>query len=175
MNAWGLFDRFLINFYRFTGNPVGDFFIGTLAVSFLAVLVGELTISLVFQINKNHLDRLNTRLADLNRLSLKALQLGEEKIYRACNKEANETFGRVFFNMFGLSAASLWPAFFVLAWMQQRFSGVEFPLPFTGYAVSYFVPFLLCYVFSRIIFGRVKHRLPYFKRVREILAAYEKN
>ncbi|MGQ9824992.1 MAG: hypothetical protein ACUVSK_08350 [Desulfotomaculales bacterium] len=175
MDGWGYFDLFMVSFYRLTGNPVSDFFLGTLIVSFLAVVAGEFTISLVFQVNKNHLDRLNTRLVDLNSLSMKALQMGEEKIYRACNKEANDTFGRVFFNMFGLSAASLWPAFFALAWMQQRFSGIGFPVPFTGYEVNYFVPFLLCYLLSRMVFGRLKGRLPYFRCIQEMLAAYEKN
>ncbi len=175
MGLWVIGDAILINFYKLTGNSVVDYFLGTLTVSFLAVLLGEFTISLVFKVNKNHLDRLNTRLGDLHRLSLTALRLGDKQNYQACNKEANDTFGKVFFNMFGLSAASLWPAFFALAWMQQRFAGIPFPIPFTGWTVNYVFIFVLCYILARIFFGRIKHRLPYFKGVHEMLAAYEEN
>ncbi|MCL6446822.1 MAG: hypothetical protein K6U04_01505 [Armatimonadetes bacterium] len=175
MDFWAVLDLILISFYRLTGNPVLDFFLGTFGVAFLVVLIGEFTISLVFKANKRHLESLNVRLSDLHRLSMAALRLGDKKSYRACNKEANDTFGQVFFNMFGLSAASLWPAFFALSWMQQRFAGIGFPLPFTGYTVNYVVPFLICYILSRMLFGRVKHKLPYFKGVSEMLAACEKN
>ncbi|MEW6423957.1 MAG: hypothetical protein AB1523_04315 [Bacillota bacterium] len=175
MGFWEILDLILISFYRITGDPLPDFFLGTFGLAFLAVLIGEFTISLVFKANKRHLDGLNVRLSDLHRLSMAALRLGDKNSYQACNKEANDAFGQVFFNMFGLSAASLWPAFFALAWMQQRFAGIGFPLPFTGYAVNYVVPFLICYILSRMLFGRVKHKLPYFKGVHEMLAAYEKN
>lgn len=166
---------FLIVLYRITGNPVLDYFAGTFLLALLTVLIGEFTVSLVFKINKNHLDKLNARLADLHNLSLLALKKGDKKSYQACNKEANDAFGRVFFNMFGLSAASLWPIFFALAWMQQRFSGIGFPIPFTGYEVNYVVTFLVCYFLARILFGRIKHKLPYFKGVHEMLLTYEKN
>lgn len=175
MDWWSLLDRFLIIFYRATGNPVVDYFLGTLAVSLLAVIVGEFTISLVFRINKNHLDRLNSRLVDVHNLSLTALKLGDKENYRACNKEANDAFGQVFFNMFGLSAASLWPVFFVLAWMQERFAGITFPLPFTGLMANYVFTFLVCYILARIFFGKIKHRLPYFKGVHKMLLDYGEN
>ncbi|NHM27234.1 hypothetical protein G7K71_09590 [Desulfofundulus sp. TPOSR] len=175
MGLWELVDQVLIMFYKISGHPVFDYFLGTFLVALLAVVIGEFTISIVFLVNKNHLDRLNTRLADLQQLSLAALKLGDKKSYDACNKEANDAFGRAFFNMFGLSAAALWPAFFALAWMQQRFAGIGFPIPFTGLAVNYVFTFLICYILARMFFGRVKNRLPYFRGIHRMLMAYEEN
>ena len=63
------------------------------------------------------------RFEKMNRLSSEALSLGDKESYKACNKEGNDAFGQLFFNKFGLSAASLWPIFFALAWMQDRFAG----------------------------------------------------
>ncbi len=175
MDLWVMMDKFLISFYKISGHPVVDYFAGTFAVALLAVIVGEFTVSIVFRVNKNHLDRLNTRLAELQQLTMAALKLGDRKSYDACNKEANDAFGRAFFNMFGLSAASLWPAFFALAWMQQRFAGIGFPIPFTGLAVNYVFTFIICYILARIFFGKIKHRLPYFSGIHQMLMAYEEN
>lgn len=173
MGFWAALDRFLILFYRITGDPVVDFFLGTFLLALLTVVVGEFTISLVFRANKKHLDQLNARLEKMHRLSLAALEERNEEAYRACNKEANEAFGKVFFNAVGLSAASLWPVFFALAWMQERFGGIPFPIPFTPWAVNYVFIFLACYVMARVIFGRVMYRLPYFKHVKEMLRSYD--
>lgn len=152
---------------------MADFFLGTFLLALVAVVVGEFTISLVFRANKRHLDQLNKRLEELNRLSMAALAEGNEEAYRACNKEANEAFGKAFFNAVGLSAASLWPVFFALAWMQGRFAGIPFPIPFTPWAVNYVFVFLVCYVMARVIFGRVMYRLPYFRHVKEMLSSYD--
>jgi hypothetical protein len=80
----------------------------------------------------------------------------------------------VFFNRFGLSAASLWPAFFALDWMQRHFaeSGIAVPIYPTG--ANYVVVFLLCYILARIVFGRLKRHLPYFKGQYEMLQSYDK-
>ncbi|MGB9826852.1 MAG: hypothetical protein ACPLRU_09265, partial [Desulfofundulus sp.] len=72
MRLWELVDRFLIIFYRISGYPVFDYFLGTFLLALLAVITGEFTISVVFLVNKNHLDRLNTRLADLQQLTVAA-------------------------------------------------------------------------------------------------------
>jgi hypothetical protein len=157
-----------------TGHPTIDYFIGTFILALFTVIVGEFTISLVFKINKRHLDQLNRNLVDKYNLSVQAQQQGDRKSYKACNREANDAFGKAFFNMFGLSAALLWPIFFALTWMQLRFMGIDFPIPFTGWSVNYVVTFLACYILARMAFGRVKYRLPYFRGVYETLKTYEK-
>jgi len=166
-------DPILILFYRLTGHPLTDYYLGTFLLALLTVLVGELTISIVFRINKAHLDKLNARVEKMKRLSEEALNLGDEKAYRAINKEGNDAFGHLFFNKFGLSAASLWPIFFALAWMQERFAEIDLPLPWIGWEINYVFFFLLCYILARIFFGQVKRHLPYFRGMHRMLRAYD--
>jgi len=168
-----ILDPILILFYRLTGCPLVDYYLGTFLLALLTVLVGELTISIVFRINKAHLDKLNARVEKMKRLSEEALNLGDEKAYRAINKEGNDAFGHLFFNKFGLSAASLWPIFFALAWMQERFAEIGLPVPWIGWEINYFLFFLLCYILARIFFGGVKRHLPYFKGMHRMLRAYD--
>jgi hypothetical protein len=168
-----MLDPFLIPLYRLTGYPLADYFLGTFFLAFLTVLVGEVTISLVFQVNRKHLEVLNERVERMNHLSGRALERGDEKSYRAVNKEGNEAFGRLFFNKFGLSAATLWPIFFALAWMQDRFAAISLPLPFLGWGVNYLALFILCYIIARILFNRLRPRLPYFKGIHQTLQTYD--
>jgi hypothetical protein len=167
-------DPILITFYRLTGYPLVDYYVGTFLLALLTVVVGELTISLVFQINKAHLDKLNARVEKMKRLSSEALAEGDQAGYKACNKEGNDAFGQLFFNKFGLSAASLWPIFFALAWMQERFAEISLPLPWIGWEINYFFFFLLCYIPARIFFGGIKGKLPYFRGIHQTLLTYEK-
>jgi len=167
-------DALLIELYRLTGNLILDYFLGTFLLALLAVVVGEFTISLVFKINKAHLDKLHARVEKMRRLSAEALRLGDEEAYRACNKEGNNAFGHLFFNKFGLSAASLWPIFLALAWMQKRFAEIFLPVPLVGWEVNYVAFFILCYIPARILFGRMKRRLPYFRGIHQILSSYER-
>jgi hypothetical protein len=151
-----------------------DYYLGTFLLALLTVLVGEFTISLVFRVNRRHLEKLNSDYQDLSRLSAEALKRGDKENYKACNKEGNEAFGQLFFNKFGLSAASLWPIFFALAWMQERFSDIGLPLPLIGLEINYLFFFLLCYILARIVFGKLKSKLPYFKGIHQTLRDYEK-
>ena len=168
-----ILDPILILFYGLTTHPLVDYYLGTFLLALLTVLVGELTISIVFRINKAHLDKLNARVEKMKVLSEEALNLGDAKAYRAINKEGNDAFGHLFFNKFGLSAASLWPIFFALAWMQERFAEISLPLPWIGWEINYVFFFLLCYIPARIFFGRVKRHLPYFKGMHRMLQAYD--
>jgi hypothetical protein len=168
-----ILDPFLIHLYRLTGYPLADYCLGTFLLAFLTVLVGEFTISLVFRVNRGHLEALNARVEKMRRLSEQALDQGDERSYRAINKEANEAFGHLFFNKFGLSAASLWPVFFALAWMQAWFAHISLPLPFWGWGMNYVAFFVLCYLLASILFGRLKPKLPYFRGVHQTLLAYE--
>lgn len=169
MEFWAALDRFLILFYRITGHPVVDFLLGTFLVALLTVVIGEFTISVVYRVNRRHLASLNARMEEKKNRSLAALKAGDKETYQAENKQANDAFSRVFFNAIALSAASLWPVFFALAWMQLRFMGIRFPIPFTGLAANYVVVFLVCYILARILFSTLRPRLPYFKNVQKML------
>ena len=84
------------------------------------------------------------------------MEMGDRKNYKAINKEASDSYGQLFFNRFGLSAATLWPTFFALAWMQERFARIVIPVPWLGFSANYFVVFLFSYLLARIVFGRGK-------------------
>ncbi len=167
-------DSVLMYLYRISGNPLLDYYLGTFLLAFIAVVVGEGTISVVFLINKAHLDRLNSKVQKMNRLSMEALSLGDKESYKACNKEGNDALGHLFFNKFGLAAASLWPIFLALGWMQGHFAEIDLPLPWTGWKINYVFFFLLCYIPARMLFGRLKPRLPYFRGIQKMLLAYDK-
>ena len=114
---------------------------------------------LVFRANRSHLEDLDNRFTTLNRLTANAMEMGDKQSYKSLNKEANDTYGHVFFNRFGLSAASLWPVFFALAWMQERFADIAIPIPLLGFKANYFVVFLLSYIAATILFRRTKRYL----------------
>jgi hypothetical protein len=169
-----LFDPYLLALYRLTGIEPLEGFIGTFLVAFLVAVIGEFTISIVFRINRKHFDRLNGNLKKYSDLSQEALRLGDEASYKALNKQANDAYGQVFFNKFGLSAASLWPAFFALDWMQPHFSENGIALPGYSSGANYVVVFLFCYLLARILFGRLKRHLPYFKSQYRMLQSYSR-
>ena len=84
---------------------------------------------------------------------------------------ANEAFGKSFFMQVALSATFLWPIFFALGWMQHRFLEVEFPLPFIGFSLGYIGVFLILYIAAYFVFKPVKRRMPYFRRIKELMDA----
>ena len=169
--AYQTLDPYLIWSYRLTGHPGVDFFLGTLVLAFLAVLMGELTVYLV---SRFILRRLEHKAAEADRyqtLSMDALRAGDKSAYKAANRLANEAFGHTFFQQFTLGAAFLWPVFFALAWMQYRFLELEFPLPFTGYSLGYIGVFIIIYVMAYFLFKQVKRRLTVSSRTENTLAA----
>lgn len=158
-------DGILIYLYRITGWPVPDYFIGTFLLAMITVVIGDFTTSLVYRANRSYFRKLNCRLGELHESSMVALRLKDNSSYKAVNREANDTFGQLFFGMFGLSASYLWPAFFALAWMQTRFAGINFPLFINDWTTGYFFTFLVCYLLARLTFSVLKPYLPYFKHV----------
>ena len=166
-------DRILIQLFRLTGFTFLDYVLGTFTLALMSVTLGELTISLALRFNRNHVEGITDDMIKANNLSIMALKARDKMSYKACNDRANDAFGKYFFNMIAYSASSLWPGFFVLAWMQLRFNDVEFPffhplslvLPPTGY----FFSFLLCYILARIVFKNIRRYLPYFRSVQKML------
>jgi hypothetical protein len=149
-------DGLVIPLYRITDNPLLDYFIGTAMLAVVSVLIGEATALLLKRVNRRHIERLDRELSVKYELSMESKLSGDEDAYRSLNREANDAFGRVFFNMFTFSAALLWPVFFVLAWMQARFIDIEFPLPVFGGSVGYVFTFLLLYIMARLSVGELK-------------------
>jgi hypothetical protein len=166
--AYQALDPFLIWFYRLTGQAWVDFFLGTLVLAFLAVLIGEFTVFLVSLVVLRRLEHKAAEADKYQTLSMDALKAGDKSAYRAANKLANDAFGHSFFQQFTLGAAFLWPVFFALAWMQYRFLDLEFPLPFRGWSLGYIGIFILLYIPALILFKRVKKYLPFFRSRRRL-------
>lgn len=168
-----LIDGLLIVFYRFTGIAIADYMIGTFCLSIIAVIFGELTISLALKVNKKYLNQLSERMNQKESLSIAAYEKGDMDGYRALNKQATDAWGKKFFAMMAHSAAILWPVPFALGWMQTRFQGVDFDIAFpfslVTESVGYTFSFFPIYVLSRIVFGHLRPFLPYFSSVHKSL------
>ena len=57
-------DSFLIAFYRITGYSLFDYFIGTMFLGFLCVVIGELSVSLAIRFNKRYLDSMSREMVE---------------------------------------------------------------------------------------------------------------
>jgi hypothetical protein len=158
-----LTDNILMLFFRFPNDPLAGYCLGIFVLSLACVIVGEYSISMAFRFNKEKITRDNRDINRFQDLSIKALKAGNKPAYKACNSIANEAFGKSFFSQITLSASSLWPVFIALGWMQYRFSEVEFTLPFsvfgTTYTAGYFLTFVVCYITTRIVFGKMRTAL----------------
>lgn len=165
-------DPYLIWFYRITGDAFAGFLIGTLVLALHAIIIGEFTISLAFLAVRRRIDQTTAEAAKYQNLAMEALVEGDKQAYKAANRLANDAFGKSFFMQISLSAAFLWPAFFAVAWMSYRFSGLEFPLPFSHHSFGYIGVFILLYAAAYFLFKRVKYKLPYFRRIKDILDSY---
>ncbi|SFM40293.1 hypothetical protein [Thermodesulforhabdus norvegica] len=171
-------DSYLIELYRIIDDPIYAFFLGTFLLAALAVFIGQFSISLAFLANRRYMERLGEELTRWNNLSLEALAMGDRKAYEGANNQANEAFGKLFFLSVAHSAASLWPAPFFLGWMQIRFSGIEFPLPFSlpfvGSTVGFAFFFIAFFAICHITFGKLQPHLPYFGRIYALLKVYDR-
>jgi hypothetical protein len=164
-------DPYLIWFYRITGHARLDFILGTFMLALMAVIIGELNIALAYLVARRRIEQVTDEAVRYQNLSFEALTAGDKEAYRAANRLANDAFGHSFFMQIALSAAFLWPAGFVLAWMSHRFWDLEFPLPFIPYSLGYIGVFLILFIAAYFVFKPVKYRIPYFRRIKEMLKA----
>jgi hypothetical protein len=157
-------DLFLIAPYRWPKNPIMGWWLGTFTLSVWSGILGELTVALACRINHSHMLQASREMVERHNQSMNALQAGDKAAYKAINKLANEAYGKTFFLQLAMASASLWPIPFAFAWLQARFSGVHFALPFSlpsvGDSVGYPFVFVPLYVLVRIVIGKVKKHLP---------------
>jgi hypothetical protein len=168
-------DPYLIWFYRLTGYSFVDFLLGTFVLAFITLLIGEFCISFVFLISRKRIAEVSDEVLRYQNLSVDAASVGNKTAYHAANTLANDAFGRTFFMQIAFSAAFVWPVFFALTWMGDRFADVEFRLLFTDYTVGYAYVFIPLFIAAYLIFKRLKYKLPYFRGVKKILDKYEEN
>lgn len=167
--ALRLLDLFLIWFYRITGNALADFFIGTLILALLAIILGEISVSLALLALRKQLHQETGKAARYQDLSWEAMRAMDKKAYKAANQLANSAFGKCFFTQMALSAGFLWPGFLALAWLQLRFFELEYPLPGTRLSLGFIGVFILLYIPTYFLFKKARRKFPYFRRIKTIL------
>lgn len=175
---YAFIDPGLIFFYRLVDMPILAYLLGTFFLSMIAVIIGELTVSIALKANMSYLTGLSSQMTRKENLAIQAYNDGDMKGYKALNKQATDAWGKKFFAMMGHSAAILWPIPFALGWMQTRFAGVDFAISFpfsmVTDSVGYTFSFFPVYVLARIVFGKIRPFLPYFSNVhKQLLKASE--
>ncbi len=158
-HLYQLADSYLIWFYRLTGIVGLDFVIGTLVLALFALLIGEVTVFLAFFVTRRRLEEKAAEAEKYKNLSMDALKTGDKEAFRTINKLANEAFGHSFFQQIALSAAFLWPVFLALAWMQERFLDLEFPIPGTSWSLGYIGVFIILYLIAYFLLKGMKRGL----------------
>jgi hypothetical protein len=176
MQPFAVIDQMIIQVYRLTGCTIIDYLLGTFALALFTVVLGEFTLSLALRFNRDHIEKMESEMTQQHELSMVALKMNDKEGYRVCNDQANDAFGRYFFNMIAYSAAVLWPTPFALAWMQTRFSLVRFelayPVSLVWSSTGYVSTFVFCYILARILFKNLRPQLPYFRNVQKSLDLY---
>jgi hypothetical protein len=158
-------DPFLIAPYRWFDDPMVGWWIGTFLLALWAALLGELTLAVAYRANRNHVIQTSKRTLYYYEQSLKAKQAEDEKAYKGINKLANEEFGKSFFLLAAMGMASLWPAFFAAAWLNQRFGDIGFHMPrwAGGIELNFIAPFVVLYLAARILVAKVKPHVPFLR------------
>ena len=147
--------------FRLTGEVWLDLFLGLFWVALFCSMVGELAMAGAYFANRSHFRNQRREMVENVNLSMQALAAKDKTSYTATNKQANEAFGKTFFSGIALFAASIWPVFFALSWLDWRFKGILFTLPLAG-EVSIMFFFIPLYILTRVLFARVKPWLPVF-------------
>ena len=159
-------DGFLIFFYRLTDIPILGYYLGTIVLSLICVVIGQMTYCWAYRRNHRFFSLDNREMVRMHNLSIKALGVKDKRAYKNCNKQANDAFGKYFFAQVAIGISSLWPVPFAVGWMQSRFAEVDFALPLTvpglGSSVGFMFTFFPIYILTYLLFGKIKHRLPIF-------------
>ncbi|WP_147822573.1 hypothetical protein [Salidesulfovibrio onnuriiensis] len=158
-------DPYLIWAFRAPVHPVAAFGLGLVVVALMATVLGELCMAAAYFGNKESFAKSNREMVRNNNMSLRMLVRKNKEGYKLLNKEANEYFGKNFFSRIALFASSLFPAFFVMGWIDLRYGDIEFMLPWLGKVGPgfFFVP---TYIAVRIAFAKAQKYLPVFKTIR---------
>jgi hypothetical protein len=157
------FDAFAIFWFRIPSTPIIGYFLGTSVLALLCVVLGDAAGAASRAANRRRMEKENETLSRMYELSTRAAAAGDRDAYRALNREGNDAFGRVFFTQTAVGISTLFPVPFALAWMETRFSAVEFSLPVSlpgiGDTVGYPFTFIPLYILVRIVYGRLRRRI----------------
>jgi len=158
-------DPALIWLFRLPENEYAGFALGLAWVALVATIIGELCIAGAYFFNSRHFAKLNNDMVHNNNLSIQAIGQKDKTSYKACNSLANDAFGKNFFAHIALFAASVWPAFFAMGWLDYRFASVDFSVPILGGVGPAFI-FVPSYILIRVAFAKLKPWLPVFRTIK---------
>jgi len=170
-NVYQILDPYLIFAYRLFDVPIFGYLFGTLVLALGCVLLSQATVYFCMWANRELMKQQNREMVRMQNLSVFALLSKDKSAYKACNKEANDAFGKYFFAQIAIGAASLWPVPFALGWMQGRFGHIDFPLLGFDASVGYTFAFFPLLVLAYILVGKLKPHLPGYHRLEAIAAS----
>lgn len=166
---FNLVDGVLIAPYRWIGDPLCGFWLGTAILAFLCLVVGELTYALVFLGQSKRFFAMQDKARHYHNLSVDAIHAGNKDAYLAANTLAQEEFGQGFFAQAALGLSSIWPLPFALGWLAMRFEGITLHvLPLLDLPVNYVCVFVVVYVTLRLSLGRWRRHIPLLSRVERL-------
>ena len=110
-------DPFIIWAFRLTDSAWAGFFLGSIMLNLVCVLMGDTTSILARRLNRKVYGAYHDEMVKHHNLSVKALRSSDKEAYKAVNKQAHEAFGKYFFSQAGAFTLSIWPLPFALAWM----------------------------------------------------------
>ena len=150
-------EQLLLAPFRVPSDPLAGYWLGCAVLALASTIVGEITATVLRRVNRSYLADASEEALSKQAESIAALRQGDQTAYGAANKLANEAFGRWFFHSSAVGISSLWPAFFAAAWLNQRFSHVVFPLPWTEMTASFVAPLILWIVVLRLGLATARH------------------
>lgn len=151
-----IIDPVLIAPYRWVSNPLLGWWIGTAVLALICAIAGELTSMVAMRINRRQVEQNSEKTLYYHHQSIKAKKHGDEEAYKDINRLANDAFGKSFFLLMAMGMASLWPAFFGAAWLQERFGHIRFYLPewIGGFDLNFLAPFIILYITARLFLSK---------------------
>ncbi len=157
-------DPYMVWVFRLPADPILGFALGLAYAALLATVIGELCMAGAYFFNKDAFAKSNSEMVRHNNMSLRMLARKNKAGFKLLNKEANDYFGKNFFARIALFASSLFPAFFIMGWIDMRYGSVEFLLPWLGKVGPgfFFVP---TYILVRFVFAKTQKYLPGFKTI----------
>lgn len=162
-------DAFLIAPFRWPANPIAGMWLGSSLLSLYASFIGEAIGAGLFFLHHRYYTSMQDDMIRYHNISVQALHSGNKEAYLAANSIAQDSFGKSFFAQATIGIASLLPLPFALAWMAQRFEGIElYRIPGTSIHAGYVFVVLTTYIVCRILVARYKKRLPLFRRIESI-------
>lgn len=161
-----IIDSVLIAPFRWIPHPLAGLWFGCSILAVYAVILGEITSSLLFMLNGDYYAEQQKKMTDAHNRSVNALHAGDKEAYFAINRMAHEYFGKFFFSQAALGMSSLWPVPFALHWLSLRFEGIQVfgDVPLKLH-VGYVFVFAVCYIVIRIRFGKLRPKLPFFRKI----------